>query len=67
MNKIIQDLKMELEAIKRAHSGGLLEMGNLCKWTRTSDMNISNRIQEIPKRISGVEDTVEEVDTSQRK
>ena len=39
-------------------------MENLGKWTGTTDANITNRIQEMEERISGIEDTIEETDPS---
>ena len=36
--------------------------GNLGKWT--TEASITNRIQEMEERISGVEDTIEEIDSS---
>ena len=58
MNKTVQDLKMEIEAIKKTQTEGILEMENLGKKTETTDH------QQNPKdgRISEVEDTIEEVD-----
>ena len=38
-------------------------MENLGKWTGTSDTSIINRIEEMEKRVSGIEDTIEEIDT----
>ena len=39
-------------------------MENLGKRTGTTDASITNRIQEMGERISDVEDTIEETDTS---
>ena len=39
-------------------------MDNLGKRTGTTDISIINRIQEIEVRISGVEDTIENIDTT---
>lgn len=38
-------------------------MENLGKRTETTDVSITNRIQGMEERISGVEDTIEETDT----
>ena len=38
-------------------------MENLEKRTGTTDRGITNRVQEMKDRISGVEDTIEEIDT----
>jgi hypothetical protein len=45
MNKTIQDLKMELETIKKSYS--TLELENLGKRSGVIDTSITNRIQEI--------------------
>lgn len=39
MNKTVQDLKMEIEAIKKTQTEGVLEMGNLGKRTGIEDKN----------------------------
>ena len=38
-------------------------MENLGKWTKTTETSITNRLQEIEERISGVEETIEEIDS----
>ena len=38
-------------------------MENLGKWTRATETSITNRIQEIEERISGAENTIEEIDS----
>jgi predicted nucleic acid-binding Zn-ribbon protein len=62
MNKIVQDLKIEVEAIKKTQSEGILEMENL----GTTELSITNRIQEMEERISGIEDAIEEVNASKK-
>jgi uncharacterized coiled-coil protein SlyX len=64
LNKAIQDLKVEVETIKKTQMESNLEMENLGKRSGITDVSIANRIQEMEKRISGVEDTVEEIDPS---
>jgi hypothetical protein len=44
MGKTVQDLKMEIEAIKETQTEGMLEMGNLGEWTGTTDTSITNKI-----------------------
>ena len=39
-------------------------MENLSKRTGTTDTSITNRIQEMEERIAGLEDRIEEIDTS---
>jgi hypothetical protein len=48
LNKTIQDLKIEVETIKKSQR----EMENLGKKSGAIDASISNRIQEIEERIS---------------
>jgi hypothetical protein len=59
LNKIIQDLKREVESIKKTQNVTMLEIKTLGKKSGTLDMSISNRIQETEERISGVEDSKE--------
>jgi hypothetical protein len=47
LNKIIQDLKMEVETIKKSQRETTLEIEILGKKLGTIDASISNRIQEI--------------------
>jgi uncharacterized coiled-coil protein SlyX len=62
MNKTIQDLKMEIETIKKSQRKTRLEIENLEKRSGVIDVSITNRIQEIEVRISGAEDTIENID-----
>jgi hypothetical protein len=64
MNKTIQDLKMEIETIKKLQRETALELENLGKRSGVIDVSITNRIQEIEERFSGAEDTnIENIDT----
>ena len=42
-----QELKMELETIKKIQKEANLEMGNLGKWSGATDASATNRIQDI--------------------
>jgi hypothetical protein len=53
LNKIIQDLKMEVETMKTT-----LEIETLGKESGNIDASVSNRIQEIEEQISGAEDSI---------
>jgi predicted nucleic acid-binding Zn-ribbon protein len=64
LNKSIQDLKMEIETIKKSQRETTMEIENLGKRSGVVDTRIINRIQEIEERISGAEDTVENIDTT---
>jgi uncharacterized coiled-coil protein SlyX len=62
LNKIIQDLKMEGETIKKTQRETTLEIEIQGKKSGTIDASISDRIQEMEERISGAEDTIENID-----
>jgi hypothetical protein len=53
-----------IEGIKKTQTEEILEMENVGKRTGATDASITNRIQEMEERISGVEDTIEETETS---
>jgi hypothetical protein len=44
MNKTVQDMKMDIDAVKKVQTEEILEMGNLGKRTETTDTSINNRI-----------------------
>ena len=44
INKTVQDLKMEIEAIKKTQTEGILEIENLEKRTGRTYATITNRI-----------------------
>jgi chromosome segregation ATPase len=67
LNKTIQDLKMEIETIQKSQRERNLEIENLGKRSGDIDASITNRIQEIEERISGVEDSIENIDTTIKK
>ena len=65
LDKTIQDLKMKIEiTIKKSQRETALEIENLGKRSGVIDASITKRIQEIEKRISGAEDTIETTDTT---
>jgi uncharacterized coiled-coil protein SlyX len=55
---------MEKDTIKKTQTEGILEMENLGKRTGAADANITNRMQEMEERVSGVKDRIEEVNAS---
>ena len=67
LNKTIQDLKREVNTIKKTQSEATLEIENLGKKSGTIDASISNRIQEMEERISGAEDSIENISTTIKK
>jgi prefoldin subunit 5 len=52
LNKTIQDLKTEVETIKKTQRETTLEIDTLRKKSGTIDVSTSNRIQEKEERIS---------------
>jgi uncharacterized coiled-coil protein SlyX len=64
MSKTIQDLKMEIETIKKSQREKTLELENLGNKPGVIDSSITNRIQKMEERISGAEDTIENIDTT---
>ena len=56
LNKTIQNLKMETETITKSQRETTLEIENLGKRSGVIDASITNRIQKIEERISGIED-----------
>jgi cell division protein FtsL len=63
LNKTIQDLKREVETIKKTQSETMLQIETLGKKSRTIYGRIRNRIQEMEERISGAEDSIENMGT----
>jgi hypothetical protein len=61
INKTILDLKREVETIKKTQSETTLEIKTLGKKSGIIDASISNRIQEMEDRISGAEDSIENI------
>ena len=63
LNKAIQDLKREVDTIEKTQSETTLEIENLGKKSVAIDVSISNRIQEREERISGADDSIENITT----
>jgi hypothetical protein len=63
MNKTILDLKREVDTIKKTQREATLETETLGKKSGTIDASIRNRIQEMEQRISGAEDSIENIGT----
>ena len=64
LNKTIQDLKMEVKTIKKSQREATLKIENLGKRSGIIHASITNRIQEMEERISGVEDAIENINTT---
>ena len=63
LNKTIQDLKLEIESIKKSQSETSLKRKNLGKNSGVIDASIHNRIQEI-EELMDVEDSIENIDSA---
>jgi hypothetical protein len=55
---------MEVETIKKSQRKTTLKIENLEKKSKGTDASITNRIQGIEKRISGVQDDIKNTDTT---
>jgi hypothetical protein len=64
LNKTIQDLKREVETMKKTQRETTLEIETLGKKSGITDVSISNRIPEMEERISGAEDSIGNMDTT---
>ena len=64
LNKTTQDLKMEVETIKKSQSEASLKIDNLGKKSGSIDVSFTNRMQEMEERISGAEDSIENIGTT---
>jgi chromosome segregation ATPase len=64
MNKTILNLKREVDTIKKTQSDTTLEIETIGKKSGTIDVSVSNRIQEMDERISGAEDSIENMGTT---
>ncbi|ERE65931.1 GTPase IMAP family member 3-like protein [Cricetulus griseus] len=56
LKETVQDLKTELETIKKTQTEGMLEVEELSKQSGTTDATKTNKIQEMENRISDTED-----------
>ena len=56
-------MKTEIKAIKKTLIRGILEIENPFKQMGTTDVHITNQIEEVEVRISVVEGTKEEIDS----
>ena len=64
MNKALQVLKMEIETIRKLNRKTTMDMENLGKTSGAPHASITSRIQETEERISGIENTLEDIDTT---
>jgi predicted nucleic acid-binding Zn-ribbon protein len=64
MSKTTLDIKREVHKIKKTQSEDTLEIETLGKKSGITDASISNRIQEMEEKISGAEDSIENISTT---
>jgi hypothetical protein len=64
LHKTIQDPKMEVGTIEKSQRESSLEIENLGMRSGVIDASITNRIQGTEVRISGAEDTIENIGTT---
>jgi hypothetical protein len=64
LNRAIKDLTVKVETTKKTQMEGNLEMENLEKRPGIKDVRITKIIQMIEESTSGVEDTIEEINTA---
>ena len=64
MNKTILEIKREVDTMKKTQSVATLEIETLGKKSGTIDVSISNRIKDMEERISGAEDSLENIGTT---
>jgi chromosome segregation ATPase len=62
LNKTIQDLKREVDTINKTQSETTPEIETLGMKSGMIDASISKRIQVMEERISGAEDSIENID-----
>ena len=67
LNKIIQDLKIEVETIKKSQRKTTLEIKNLGKKSGVIDASTKNRTQEKEERTSHAENTIENIESTVKK
>ena len=63
MKQTVQDLKTEIEAIKKTQVKGIIDTKILRKQSGTKNTSMNRRIQEMEERISSTEDTIEKIDS----
>ena len=55
---------MEIETINKSQTETTLEIENLGKRSEIMNASITNRIQEMEERVSGADDSIENIDTT---
>ena len=66
LNQITQDLKMDVETLKKTQRETNLQIEILGTKSGTIDAGISNRMQEMGERISGGDNSIESMDTTKK-
>ena len=66
MKKWKKEFKMEIDTIKKTIKETIIEVGILKNKSGVTNESISNRLQEMEKRISEAEDNIENIDKTVR-
>ena len=61
MKETTQDMKTEIEKIRKTQAKGIIETEIMRKWAGTTNASMNSRIQEIEERLSSAKDTIEEI------
>ena len=61
--KSLKNWKWKIEAMKKTPTERFLGMKNLGKWAEITDASITNNVQEMEKKNSGIEVMMEEINT----
>jgi short-subunit dehydrogenase involved in D-alanine esterification of teichoic acids len=64
IKQTILELEREVDTIRKTQSEATLEIETLGKESGNIDASISNRIQEMEERISGTEDSIQNISTT---
>lgn len=63
MNKIIQYLKVKKKSIKNTQTKGNVDTKYFETWTGTSEASLTNKMQNMGERTSGIEGKIQDIDT----
>ena len=61
---MVQTMKLEMESLKKTQTEIKLQMKTLVSQTETTEAILTNKEQDVEDRISGIENKVEETDSS---
>ena len=61
---MVQEIKMEIERIKKTKMEATMEMDNLGKRSGVTDASMTNRVKDKDEKILGTEGTIENIGKS---